>query len=1251
MADDSITIPQLNPVVFDKPQLDAFTQAFQAEGQNPAQIIAREIAGEVSKDAPEFFTYESLKDGTAKWFDLSDKTRDLAPANRGLTDDQIINLLAVDTEGNPIEAGTFLGGVQREALPSAGGFAGFMTGAKLGARAPIPHPLAKGAAVLGSGILGSLFGYGGAELLTDELLGPERPLLPGQTAAYEMGKTAAGVATWLPLPFMVSKNASLGTAQYLNNLRNQVNGPVKPSRSVKFAEFAERLVGKMGASARAAPVTTVMAEGIAGSGAVTGAGMAETYYPGDPTARLLSETGMGLTFMVGGAPFTTIINSWSDIRPALRNVKETYKTGGMGAVLSPVKNARQRQAVDRILEILEAEGEDVNSVIERLASDDLSSLLVDENGKPIPLTAGAKAGSPALLAIEASLDQLGSGLGKERQAAAASSIKALRNVILAMAQTGDQAAIQKAADLAEAVYAEGMANRLQSSSERVLTAFESVIRGEEALRGGMTPETTVRLSEKLYDVFQNNLTLARTKEKQLWKAVPEIDITQFTDRDGNTTNVPNFVTEWNLLLGTTPELADEFSEAMPRINQFVNRKTTELGLGAPTTAAGGASTDLTKAQTKATAARDKIVGTTSEARFDKILGELRENNASQQDTIARLRQEASSQRGRFSSPRTREFANALDSYADLLAVQLREAAAPASPDQGPVVNVVTSRELTDMRSLALDLGKKFEAGGEFNKARVAFAMADSFLSDLQNAEGTALRPDAWQAAYDLARSYSRALNDTFTRSIAGDAMATTKQGGDRLAPELLGKRILQGGNDPAYLRIEQINEIGNFAMEQGFEGAADTIGTLRGTTEQILRNARAAAFDQETGQINPAALAKWMQQNSDILDQFPALRRDLENARISNHVLREDTQAAKVAQKELQNQLSFYDLMNPVIDPDTGRRLGTESPTTAVARALATGNKTPIRDLNRMLAVAQKAPDDMKDAAMGGLKSSILEWAATKAGGSHSGTFSPSTLYDAMFRPIKGSENRISLVDWMTSKGVMNNAEVSNLKAYLSEMVKFEAAEQSGEIGELVERAGPILDFYLGITGSALGTRAQSIMTGGQAGPGALIAAGKGAETMRKIFADIPASMQTDVMSELMRNPELLAAMMRKPRGDKERMRLAQRVGDLLTNLGFVTPARRAAPSVIRETDESQEQFVIPPAAVPSPDDEAALVPPAPAPTPTQVTQAPSPVPQPPAAASPASNVPSGPVDRTRFAALFPNDSAAQMIRQGIGSL
>lgn len=1238
---------EFNPVVFDKPQMDAYVSAFTAEGQDPSFILAREIAAEVSRDAPEYFNYDSLRDGTAKLFDANPNTKNLAPADRGLSNNQIINLLTVDTDGNPIDAGTFLEGFKREGTAQVGAAGGFYAGVKAGSKAPIPHPLAKGAFVLGSGIVGSLFGYKGGELVTDQLLGPERPLLPGQNAAYEQGKTTAGVAAWLPLPFAISKNASLGTAEYLANLQNRVYGPIKTPKSVRLAEFSEKLINKTGATARGAPVPFLAGETIAGAGTVAGAGMAETYFPDDPLARLGFETLGGVGFTVLGAPVTTFLANYKEIVPVLKNVKETYRTGGMGAVLSPIKNARQQQAVSRIIEILEAEGEDVNAVINRLAGDDVSSLLVDENGKPIPLTAGAKAGSPALLAIEASLDQLGSGLGKERSAAAKSSIKALRNVILAMAQTGDQKAIQRAADLAESVFEAGLENRLADSNDRVLKAFESVFRGEEALRGGVTPETNVRLSEKLYDIFKDQLSNARQKEKKLWSAVPDVDITSFADPDGNATNVPNFVTQWKLLLGSTPEYADEFSDAMPRINQFVNRKTTELGIGVPTTTTGGASDDVVRAQKKATADRDKITGTASEGRFDKILADLQENNASQQDIISTLRSEASSARGRFSSPRTRQFATALDSYADLLAVQLREASAPTSPDAGPVVNVVTSKELTDMRSLALDLGKKFEAQGEFNKARVAFSMADSFFKDLENAPGDG----DWRVAYDMARAYSRSLNDVFTRSVAGEALASTKQGGDRLAPELLGRRLLQGGNDPTYLRLEQINDIGMFAYDQGLDPSGETIGTLRGVTEQILRNARAAAFDQETGTVNPEALKRWMTQNKDILAQFPALDADLNNAVAANMVLKQDTKAAQNARREMENQLSFYDLMNPVIDPNTGKRLGTESPTTAIAKALAPGNKTPIRDMNRLLQIAKNAPEDTKEAAMGGLKSSIFEWAATKAGGSHSGTFSPSTLYDAMFRPIKGSQNRIPLADWMLESGVANQAEISNLRTYLGEMVKFEAADQTGEIGELVERAGPILDFYLGITGSAIGTRAQRIFTGGESGPGALIAAGKGAETMRRVFADIPASMQTDVMSEMMRNPELLAAMMRKPRGDRERANLASRVTSLLADLGFVTPTRRVTPTAIRELDEATEKFEIPPPpAEEEVIEESSLNVPVGAPTlpsgpaPSSVQQASASNQTPPISSS-------GPVDRTRYAAMFPNDPASSLIRQGIGSM
>jgi len=86
----------------------------------------------------------------------------------------------------------------------------------------------------------------------------------------------------------------------------------------------------------------------------------------------------------------------------------------------------------------------------------------------------------------------------------------------------------------------------------------------------------------------------------------------------------------------------------------------------------------------------------------------------------------------------------------------------------------------------------------------------------------------------------------------------------------------------------------------------------------------------------------------------------------------------------------------------------------------------------------------------------------------------------------------------------------------LGDMVKYEVSETIGDAENIVEGAGPMLDLYLSITGSALGTRLQRLM-GGE-GPGSLIAAGRGAQAMRQAFLNVPQGLQIDVMTELMSN-------------------------------------------------------------------------------------------------------------------------------------
>ena len=203
----------------------------------------------------------------------------------------------------------------------------------------------------------------------------------------------------------------------------------------------------------------------------------------------------------------------------------------------------------------------------------------------------------------------------------------------------------------------------------------------------------------------------------------------------------------------------------------------------------------------------------------------------------------------------------------------------------------------------------------------------------------------------------------------------------------------------------------------------------------------------------------------------------------------------------------------------------------------------------------------------------------------------------------------------------------------------------AGTLDDVVDKAGPILDFYLAITGSAIGTRAQAALTGDKEAQSSIIAAGKGAQLMRDLFKDIPAVLQTDIMSEVMRDPKLLALMLRRPPSDAEKFRVGTMIKNSLTRAGFFVP-QTVTPSTIRESVEEiqapenipLEQSALPPVPVAQVQPRQAM---------PQIAAAPPAPSIQPAPIRPTSS-PSGPVDRNRFVAAFPED---RDLVQGIGSL
>ena len=1176
----------ISPVTFSKDQMDQINQLFVDEQGGAEPVLAQQLTSEVAVDYPELITYEGLRDGTAPLFSQLPQFANLAPEDRSLSNAQIISLFAVDEQGEPIQEGTFAGGVKREILPSVFSLAGAKFGAETGMalQQPIPpvspwNVAAKVAIPTITTLLGATGFYKAGEATADELFGPEKPVTPGSIAQYEAGKTFAGAIGWLPMPYMISTNVNFGAAQFLDNLAGEAKGPL----SIRLIAGAEKLLSKTGTAARKSPIPTAAIETGAGAGAAVGAYIAETVDPGDASTRLMAEIPGGISAAILSDRVTALV-------PNLKKIVQLPGKVARGEVnLKGFKGRRQQAGANRILDILEESGEDVDAIIERLSSKEFEDVLIDpDTGKPITLTAGMKADSPALLAIEAALAQTSPGLGKERSAKNVQANNALRNTIAALVATGNPDALQLAAQMAEDLFSASLTNRLQRASANVLSARDRV--------GGTDPQSNVALSTKLFELASTQLSQARAQEKKLWKAVEDVDIKVFRDADGNEVAQPNFLTAWENSMPKTEEAAAEINKKLGPLATFINRKRGELG------------------------ANVNLLPMTEEfqTKFNTIRDILKETPVDQRDAFIKTEQDALLR----TSPDTEEgkFFTNLES---LKGVDLDGIDAP----------LLTTTEATEMRQLALNIARQQTAIGDYNAARIASNFADGLLDDLNFSIS-----EGENAAYDIARSYSRSLNDTFTRAFAGRALEKGKTGAERIAPELLAQRLMTGGSDPTYLRVKQINDLGQFAIDNGFEGAEGIAASIRGTQEMIIRNARAAAFDPQTGEINIKSLQKWMNANSELLDTYPALRADLNNAARANTVLQGRQMQNKSAEAAMRGQITFKNLL-----PNN-----TESPTFAVSRALANGQKAPIRSLDNLMNVVNSAPEELRADAASGLKHSILEWAMTK-GGATSRSFSPRSMYDNLYSKIPNAKSNISAMDWMLENGVIEEKQANQLKKYLTEMVRLEVMDSQGTLGDIAESAGPVLDFYFRISGSAFGTQLHRMLPGGGSS-GSLIAAQAGSKAMRNLFDKVPESMKMDVMSEMMENPELLAAMMRKPRNDKEKVRIAGVVGTILDKLGFISAeptrvGRRAVPQVLSDDEveplEVEEEEQVGPVSSIAPTAMPAPQPPVPAQPVAQPTTTLASAPPPPPA-------PSGPVDRARFAAMFPED--ADLVR-GIGSL
>ena len=335
-----------------------------------------------------------------------------------------------------------------------------------------------------------------------------------------------------------------------------------------------------------------------------------------------------------------------------------------------------------------------------------------------------------------------------------------------------------------------------------------------------------------------------------------------------------------------------------------------------------------------------------------------------------------------------------------------------------------------------------------------------------------------------------------------------------------------------------------------------------------------------------------------------------------------------------------------------------------------------------------------------GFLQAIYNNAFIHAGGTATGgEINPKAYFDYLFEPINGIQTRgesgrvPSVMNILVDEGVIMEAERLSIRRTLEALKQIEVAQQGSQgrfpalgnktveelttpetlAGRTTQKADNLAaSFLLSTSGSALGTTVYTFLTGGISGPGSITAAASGQRALRSLFEKLPLVAQERLFLDLFQNPEMMALGLESynSSGKLDEILTGKKIKTLyswFTGAGLemgqeefyelfgtkqdkvlrreertesgvppmiprTTNPRRVAPNIVPPAEQA------PPAPAPVPLAQAAppMAPPA-----QQVAQAPA----------SAAQAPASPDQRARYAAMFPNDMASGIIRQGIGSL
>ncbi len=772
-------------------------------------------------------------------------------------------------------------------------------------------------------------------------------------------------------------------------------------------------------------------------------------------------------------------------------------------------SSREARAANRLYTILEEFGEDIPTLIRRLEADMPIDQLSVPGGKRITPTAAQKTDSLGLTALESALgntnkDFLGRAREQGRQASQAYQMLTDR-----LKDIGTQDSLFLAAQLQEARFNSMLDGRLQDADRIAALKISKLTKD--------TPEARKAIGATVKEQTELALRDARDYESGLWKGALD-----------SLTKPSLKTTKERVVIGEDPRTGKEIVRYIPR-QEYV----------APSIAPTNTANSF--------AERASSVG---QALYDtaipKPVRDIMDAMGVDQDSVKRF----------SAGRRTQEYMETGQIPQRFL----------------PQTKPISVDELVNYRSTLLKMSREAAGKGDVNNANFYGTMAEGMLQDLSSLKNP---------QFDEARQFSKSLNDVFTRSFANTVGGVTGSGAERLPAEILVSRAFGANADVTAMRMNEVEGAVKF-MSKRYDDAVRTFGadspqaaalkpaadvsragaaSLADAQQRVLRMGASAAletrFDPETGRdvtrVVTSRLNKFIAENKPMLDKL-GMTADLKDTVKAENAFRMVQNENSALMKRAADQYAFANVI----------KAGSERPSLALGTIL-NGN-TPVRDMQNLVKMVKES--DQSEAAIRGLKSSLYDYAYTKATNAN-GNLSPQAFEDAFFKPL--GPNLPSVANVMRANGVMTLSEMKGLKRLTDPMIRIEKSMASGRtLDEIVPGSDAVEELVQRVIGARIGTAAAP------SGPGSLIAASAGSKAVRSIFDKMPSMSTVSILERAAQDPEFMSLLLKKGRTESDKLQIARQLhGYLLASgLNYATyeePAPSPAPAPASQGQAAQQ--------------------------------------------------------------------------------